>query len=47
MDTYANLINFNFIPLIALLPVLAIYVLGIIALVYLIKALNIYIKKNS
>lgn len=46
METYANLVTYNPILLITLLPSLVMYVLGIIALVYFIKALRIYIKKN-
>lgn len=31
----------------AILPVIAVYGLGIVALIYLIKALRIYIKNNK
>jgi hypothetical protein len=37
----------NFAFVIPLLFPMALYVVGIVALVYLIKALRVYIKKNS
>jgi hypothetical protein len=35
------------IPLISLIPTVILYGLGVAALIYFIKALRIYIKKNS
>lgn len=34
-------------PTLAMLPIVALQILGIISLLYLIKALKIYIKKNQ
>lgn len=47
MDSYSALTTFNFFALIPLLFVITLYVLGIVALIYLIKALRIYINKNK
>ncbi len=38
---------FSIIPFISIIAMIALYGLGIAALIYLIKALRIYIKKNS
>ncbi|MGI6747468.1 MAG: hypothetical protein ACOX4V_04355 [Anaerovoracaceae bacterium] len=42
-----NMIAFSIIPFISYISVVVLYVLAAIALVYIIKALRIYIKKNS
>ena len=39
--------GFSYFAPLALLPVLVLYGLGIVALIYLIKALRIYIKTNK
>jgi hypothetical protein len=47
MDSYSALSTFSFFALIPLLLMAAIYILGIVTMVYLIKALRIYINKNK
>lgn len=47
MDSYSELSTFHFFAMLPLLFVAALYILGIITMVYLIKALRIYIKKNK
>ena len=46
-EKYGMSIGFSIIPMLMMLPYIALIVLGIIALVYLIRALRIYINKNQ
>lgn len=43
----SNMIAFSILPFISFIGTIILYVLSIVALIYIIKALRIYIKKNN